>query len=289
MTRFFQILILGPFFSIKHRWKRSLGLVLLIGILTMLTQVGGLMLWISLPILDRIHLRQTLIRWGVNIMVVLALYLLSLVLIIPVLAPIGGRVPLPWFATSETPLQPGNLGFCLLARNYVTPTGRTVLERIAVTLSTQYPDTTLRYLDANFPFLNGFPLLPHLSHHDGKKVDLAYLYRNTATKTPLNTTPSPIGYWAYEVPKPHEIQPCHGMQSWLRWDLAWLQPLFAFAEADPERTEALLQTLIATPEIEKILIEPHLKIRWHADAPKVRFQGCHAARHDDHIHLQIRK
>jgi hypothetical protein len=64
-------------------------------------------------------------------------------------------------------------------------------------------------------------------------------------------------------------------------------PVAAFAEVDPERTELLLHELIAAPEVQKILIEPHLKLRLHAHDAKVRFQGCHAARHDDHIHFQI--
>ncbi len=287
MTRFFQILILGPFFSIKHHWKWSIGLLLLIGVLTIMTQVGGLIIWVSLPVLDVIQIRHTITRWGVNIMLVVALYCLSIVVIIPLLAPLGGRVPLPWFATPDLPLRPANIGYCLFARNYVRLAVYTVLERIARKMSTTHPGTTVMYLDGNFPFLNGFPLLPHLSHTDGKKLDVAYLYRTTTTHEPLHETPSPIGYWAYEAPKSHEMQPCQGKQSWLRWNFDWLQPLFAFAEVDPERTDALLQALIAAPEIQKILIEPHLKIRLCADAPKARFQGCHAARHDDHIHIQI--
>jgi hypothetical protein len=117
---------------------------------------------------------------------------------------------------------------------------------------------------------------------------LAYFYRNTNTHELLYDTPSPIGYWAYEKPQPDEIQPCQGQPSWLRWDFEWLQPFFVAVEADPERTGALLAQLIAAPEIQKILLEPHLKIRFRAESSKVRFQGCHAARHDDHIHLQIR-
>ncbi|GAK59912.1 hypothetical protein U27_06898 [Candidatus Vecturithrix granuli] len=239
------------------------------------------------PLLDRIHLRQNIVRWGVNILLVLALYFISLIVLIPGIASIGGRVALPWFATPDLPLRPVNLGYCLLARNYVRPTVRTVLARIARNMSTRYQGTTVIYLDANFPFLNGFPLLPHLSHHDGSKVDLAYFYRNATTKERLNTTPSPIGYWAYEQPQPSEVQPCQGKKSWLRWNFDWLQPLFAYTGVDPERTEVLLKELIAEPEIQKILIEPHLKFRLHSDVPKVRFQGCSAARHDDHIHIQV--
>ena len=37
----------------------------------------------------------------------------------------------------------------------------------------------------------------------------------------------------------------------------------------------------------KIFIEPHLKQRLGIKNQKVRFHGCGAVRHDDHIHLQI--
>ena len=39
----------------------------------------------------------------------------------------------------------------------------------------------------------------------------------------------------------------------------------------------------------KILLEPHLAHRLGVEGrPNIRFQGCRAARHDDHIHVQIR-
>jgi hypothetical protein len=49
--------------------------------------------------------------------------------------------------------------------------------------------------------------------------------------------------------------------------------------------EAALRTLTADPRIGKIFIEPHLKQRFAPSEAKIRFQGCRAARHDDHIHL----
>lgn len=278
--------MLGPFFFLKRSWKGSVGLVLLICVFTILTQVGGIILWVSLPLLDTMHLTTRFRTWGLRILVFLILYLVSILLFIPLLAPLGGRIPLPWFATPDTPLRPANIGYCLLARNYVRPPVRQLLERMAVAVSHQYPGTTLTYLDANFPFFNRFPLLPHLSHHDGKKVDLAYCYRDATTKAPLQSLPSPIGYWAYEQPRPHEPQPCQGVQSWLRWDFQWLQPAFAFAELDPERTHWLLDALIEDAASQKIFIEPHLKTRLQITSSKVRFQGCSAARHDDHIHVQ---
>ncbi len=288
MIRFLQLLILGPLFFLKRRWKFSIGLLLVIGILTVFTQIGGIVIWVSLPVLDRLHVRQKLLRRGIKLLFVVFFYGFSLVVIVPHLAAVGGRVPLPCFATSDIPLQPANIGYCVLARNYVRPTVRTVLVRIARNMSAAFPATTTQYLDGNFPFFRGFPLLPHLSHHDGKKLDVAFLYRDATTHQPLHETPSPIGYWAYEQPQHGERQPCRGAASWLRWNFEWFQPMFAFAEVDPERTTILLQEFIAAPEIQKILIEPHLQHRWHLEAANVRFQGCSAARHDDHIHIQIR-
>ncbi len=287
MHRSLKICLLGPFFYLKSGWRKGLVLVLLIIIFTTITQIGGLVLWFSLPILDRINVqRKKLTRWSIQILAFLTFYLVTLLFIVPPLASQGGRVPLPCFATEETPIQPANLGFCMLARNYVRPTVRRILTRIAGNVARRYPGTSVVYLDGNFPFLNGFPLLPHLSHKDGKKLDLAYFHRHSRSKEPLRRTPSPIGYWAYEQPERHEEQACRGQAAWLRWDFDWLQPLFAFAEVDPERTEALLHELVAAPEVQKILIEPHLKFRLNAQDAKVRFQGCRAARHDDHIHFQ---
>ena len=40
--------------------------------------------------------------------------------------------------------------------------------------------------------------------------------------------------------------------------------------------------------IEKVFIEPHLKTRLNLTSNKIRFHGCQAVRHDDHIHLQVK-
>ena len=36
------------------------------------------------------------------------------------------------------------------------------------------------------------------------------------------------------------------------------------------------------------LLEPHLKKRLRLEARRIQFQGCRAARHDDHMHIQMR-
>ena len=58
---------------------------------------------------------------------------------------------------------------------------------------------------------------------------------------------------------------------------------------DAERTSELLRRLAAHPAVSRLLIQPHLKTRLGLAAyDKIRFQGCKAARHDDHVHVELR-
>ncbi len=55
---------------------------------------------------------------------------------------------------------------------------------------------------------------------------------------------------------------------------------------DEERTRELVRLFAEDKSVRKILIEPHLKSRLKlGQYDKIRFQGCKAARHDDHIHV----
>jgi hypothetical protein len=199
-----------------------------------------------------------------------------------------GRVPLPWRATPEFALAPQTIAFPLLARNYVRPQVRTMLADVARVVSNEIPGVTVRYYDAGFPFLNGFPLLPHRSHSDGRKVDIGYFYRDARTKQPRPSgSPSPVGYLAYEQPRLGEPTPYKNLRCPLRWNVDFLQPLFAGAEMDPERTRLLISAFAAHPAVRKVLLEPHLQFRLGLDQEKIRAQGCNAARHDDHFHVQI--
>lgn len=87
-----------------------------------------------------------------------------------------GRVPLPVF--SNQLVKPLNIMTCLLNRHYVRPHLRESVERLAINTEKQFIGTVVSYLDANFPFYNGFPLLPHLSHNDGRKLDIAFFYKD---------------------------------------------------------------------------------------------------------------
>ena len=143
-------------------------------------------------------------------------------------------------------------------------------------------------LEGNFPFIDGFPLLPHLSHRDGRKVDLAYFYRSTKGNAAIpHASPSWLGYFIYEQPREGEPTPCAGRWTPLRWDFKWFQPQSPSWHLDEQRTASMLSWLKNQPQVYRIFIEPHLAQRLGLVGGKVRFQGCQAARHDDHIHVEV--
>ena len=196
-------------------------------------------------------------------------------------APLFGRVPLPCFG--EQPLRMHSPLYCVLNRHYAAPKMVAVLHDLAATMDRRFPGTPTLVLDASFPFLDRFPMLPHLSHDDGEKADIAFPYVDASGRFLPGRTPSPLGYFAFRD------GPTDCPQRWLtlRWDLAWLQPLWPDWPLDPARLQAAVAHLTADPRVAKIFLEPHLASRLEAAHPKIRFQGCRAARHDDHLHLQL--
>ncbi len=193
------------------------------------------------------------------------------------------KVPLPMRASTEFPLRPVSILYPLLFRNYVTPALKHELQRVSLRIKTDTGQEMV-YLDACFPLGKSIPLLPHLSHNDGRKMDLAFFYENQDRPTP---PPSPLGYWAYVQPRKGDPQPCKDTFSLLRWDMDWLQPFFPKTELDEKKTRAMLRSLLQSKQIQKILLEPHLRMRMGLNDSRVRFQGCRAARHDDHAHVQV--
>jgi len=220
----------------------------------------------------------------------LSIYCLATFYIVPLIARPFGRVPLPVITNGN--LRPLNFITCLFNRHYVKPE----LKQIAVTsagdMHKRYPGTVVNYLDAGFPFFNRFPLIPHLSHNDGKKLDIAFCYIDKRTGEMSNRTPSPIGYGVSEEPRPGEINMAERCAGEGYWQYSFMRKFipqynktsFVF---DSVRTKALVQILAASPGIGKIFIEPHLKQRMGLVYDKIRFHGCHAVRHDDHIHIQL--
>lgn len=267
------------------RWLLTLAVVVL---LTLLTQIGGAVWLVTLGLLRRR-------RAGVAVFLALflGLYAAGTVLSYAV-APIFGRVPLPCFDDGTSRLKMQSPLFCVLNRQYVVPELKEAAAALSRHMDKVFPGTTTLALDANFPFFDGFPLFPHLSHSDGRKLDVAFFYQDTEGDYKDKATRSPIGYFAFEQQRADSILPCRDREDLLtlRWDLDFLQSLWRPLPLEEGRTAEALRWLSGEGSgfgIEKIFVEPHLAQRLGVEAESIRFQGCRAARHDDHIHMQVGK
>jgi hypothetical protein len=189
------------------------------------------------------------------------------------------------------PLAAGNPLFCILDRNYVDARLVTLLANLSIEIQQTFPGTVTLFLDGSLPFLNGFPLLPHLSHADGRKIDIAYYYAAADGVYQPGKLRSPIGYWAFEQPTEGDKSACGKRWLSLRWDMTALQSIYPSLQLEPDRTRAALNWLVTEGPrlgVQRIFIEPYLAERLGVASPMLGFQGCRAARHDDHIHIQIK-
>ncbi len=272
--------------------RRSL-YVLLFVLLTVLTQVGGVVLLVSTLLVWSLVSNRQLSGWRafpVHFFIFIAIYAAGFVVLAPIMAQWSGRVALQCIPTQAQPYGAYTPLLCLMNRQYVRPELRDAVEAMAQDLAEQHPGTVTAYLDANFPLLDGFPLLPHQSHKDGRKIDLAYFFQDAnGTYKPMRT-PSPIGYWGFVQPSPDAELPCaNGQPAFtLRWDLDWLQRYWKPLQLDDARTASMLQWLVESGRdhaVSEILIEPHMATRLGVFSEIIGFAGCNSARHDDHIHV----
>lgn len=272
---------------------KSLLAILIFAFLTALTQVGGIAYLLNFTLRGLIH-RITpngFLRASLKVFSFCLIYSIVSFVITPLIAKPLGRVPLP--VTSEIHLRPANLWTCILNRHYVTPELREMTIRISRKMYERYPSTIVTYLDGSFPFVDGFPLLPHQSHDDGKKLDFAFFYNRVSNGKPTHELPSWIGYGVYEGPNENELdQPaaCAEAGAWQYNILESIVPQSDKSDfmVNAVKTTKFIDFFANEPEVERIFLEPHLKTRWELTSPKIGFHGCHAIRHDDHVHIQLR-
>lgn len=107
----------------------------------------------------------------------------------------------------------------------------------------------------------------------------------------MKASPGFLGYGNVEAPAPGEYdQPadCADRGYWqysLLRTLNWRHSDLTF---DVASNAWLVEAITAQPRVRKVFIEPHLKARLgQGGNDKVRFHGCPAVRHDDHLHLQL--
>lgn len=216
------------------------------------------------------------------------LYLVCTFLVVPKVAPLFGRVKI-----KDNHIIESHTFFTKLCnRNYVKPKLNSILLNISEKLNEEYPKIKLIYLDANFPFLNGFPLLPHLSHNDGKKIDISFIYKDKNNKI-TNLKPSRSGYGVFETPVKKEIDQIKKCKQKGFWQYDFTKYLTLGKKnrnlkLSNRATKKLVHLILLNVDVNKLFIEPHLKNRLNLTNPKIRFHGCQAVRHDDHIHFQIR-
>ncbi len=197
----------------------------------------------------------------------------------------AGLVSLP--CDGSTPLAPVNPYYCRQGRHFVTPDTREALIAAATAVRDQFPAEQLRFMDASGPEgVKPFP--PHLSHGDGRQIDLAlyFLDRQGQPMDAYAEARRSSRYWPAEPPRPGEELACpHGREGPAEKPDPPAERTWRLDEA---RTKALIEALIADRRVKRILIEPHLERRlgfW--GHPKLRFAGCRAARHDDHLHVDF--
>jgi murein endopeptidase len=178
--------------------------------------------------------------------------------------------------------------YCRKDRHFMRPAARDVLVRAARRVAAGHPGAVVRYMEASWPS-GERPMPPHLSHGDGRQIDLAIFYEDRAGRALRRPPLSPRlarGYGAYEPPRREVERVCAGAKtSHDRPD----PPAGRAWRMDGRRTEALIAALLAARQVRRIFVEPHLKARlgFSSDG-RVRFAGCNAARHDDHLHVDFR-
>ena len=267
--------------------------ILIFCVLTVISQIGGLVYLLTLYIFRSLDTR---IKGKVAFTILkltsfVVLYLITTFIIVPPVAALFGRVPLPIFSTNH--LKPLNKITWMFNRNYVTPDLRRAILNASVELNKKYPGTEISYLDACFPFIDKFPLIPHLSHNDGRKLDLAFFYIDSHSGNESNMSPSFVGYGICEEPEKGEANTAEfcNKKGYLQYSfLKYIIPQNKKADFifDTERTKSLVELLVKEEHVSKIFIEPHLKQRLNLQSGKIRFHGCQAVRHDDHIHFQVK-
>jgi len=253
-------------------------------LLTIGTQVGGIIYLIALWAVKRSTHRRRLKRFGIFA----GLYVLATFMLVPAIAPLFGRIRIE----ENKAVQAHSFLYKLANRNYVSPQLNKAIQDIATAFEADNPGIKLVYLDANFPFIDGFPLLPHLSHNDGKKVDVSLIYKDTNGQT-TNRKRSVSGYGAFEGPTAREYDQttvCKDRGYW-QYDypkyvtLGTINNQLTLSE---KGTRELVTGIVKQPLVGKLFIEPHLKERLQLSHNKIRFHGCKAVRHDDHIHFRLR-
>lgn len=251
--------------------------------LTLSTQVGGVVLLLSFAlsriIKPRFRFKPALLF--------LALYALTTYVIVPPVAKAFGRVPVfendamevHWWATKA------------MNRHYVTPGMNELLMLVHKELrDPRAAGPKIEYLDACFPFIDGFPLLPHLSHNDGRQLDIQLVWEDSLGRI-IPGGKSRSGYGVFAEPVAGEFNQPGACIEQGHWHYDFTKHLtFGNRNADlvfsEDGSKKVIEGFLTSRQTSRIFLEPHLKTRLELRDGRIRFHGCHSVRHDDHIHVE---
>lgn len=256
---------------------------LIIFLLTLITQVGGLLWLVSILLLKYIGIKLRYLP-----IFYFVLHTLVSLWVLPVMAPLAGRTALP--VLSDGPIRPASWLTVWCNRRYVKPELYISLQQVTADCREQDPDMVLLYLDGAYP-LGAWPsVIPHLSHDDGMKLDLSFAYKSGDEYVPRPK--SLTGYGAFESAADGQILQADVCKEagFVRYSMTSILGVFRRRayQLDPVRTRLLIATLLEQPMTYRMFVEPHLLRTLSLKHPKLRYQGCHSVRHDDHIHWEVR-
>jgi hypothetical protein len=302
-----------------------IGIIILFVILTILSQVGGiiLLLWLLLYQFFKKRLKNTWVRRSVHVGGFVVFYLFFMFIIIPPLARIQDRVPLPMSKSGA--LVPVTYWTAIFGRNYIKSEGRDKLETIAEAFVKKHPELKVKYMDCNYPFRfigsdeihknTGFPILeglfPHFTHL-GDKADIALIY-NDEEGNPSNLTPTAIGYGSSVEPnkdEPGYVGPnCPCRTKTLNQKkgkdgvpcvcdntltLGFIRMYSFMYRNVPQNENIKLNTKksaslikMFTPYDSRIILEAHLRERLEVLRNSFGNHSCKTVRHDDHFHVRM--
>ena len=258
--------------------------LILVGIMTWLTEIGGLLIWPMLSYsVDDLGFRLTLKRYLYPILS----YILGSITIVPIVAAQFNFVPLPCYS-SRSVLKPQTQMTCVLNRHYVKSNVRDGLLTLSRQLSRRYDNVDIRFLDGGHPF-GVIPPFPNFSHRNGRSIDLAFLWKDDLGNQ--TTSPSPIGYGGYTNPtqtrncSSEELLKILNIPISLRWNLTWAQSLFPKRNLDTNKTRTMISYAASNPDILAIYLEPSLHNAVGSKNGKTMANPCSWLRHDDHLQL----
>lgn len=165
----------------------------------------------------------------------------------------------------------------------MTPDAQDVMRNVAAAVAQAHPGSKVHYMEASWPS-GKRPMPPHLSHGDGREIDVALFYE-TRSGVALPRPPTPSGYYAFEPRRTGDIDPCAGQtrpgnNADPSPDRDW--------RLDEVRTKTLIRALLDDTRVRRLLLEPHLKARLgFAKEARIRFPGCNTLRHDGHVHVDV--